>query len=152
MVENTTEWRFAKYPLHFNCYQGLDYVSANYENVVYTNFGNRSEHKAAPMPAYKFRAADLAKVEHNAITQLKTDTEKIATELSRAESLYSWEGISLQQAALNFGEEAGEVLRAVNNFTEGKGTLYEIEQEAVQAGAMALRLLKLVERLRKENR
>lgn len=73
----------------------------------------------------------------------ETEAFNLATiELERAESLHNWNGISLQSAAMNFIEEAGEVIQAVNNFREGKGNKEQIKSELTQTMAMCLRMLK----------
>jgi len=65
----------------------------------------------------------------------------INTELATAISLYpSWPTDIIHQVAI-LNEEAGETVKAANNFIHHNGEKDEIIKEAVQTGAMAIRLL-----------
>lgn len=65
----------------------------------------------------------------------------ILTELDRAETLHpSWPTDIVHQTAI-MTEEAGETLRAALNAHYHGGKVEEVRMEAVQTGAMVLRLL-----------
>ena len=72
--------------------------------------------------------------------------QNILAELARAEHLHPvWPAVGHRgdhvRAVGRMLEEAGETLKAVNDYEEGKGSLAHIHQEAIQAGAMAVRFL-----------
>lgn len=72
--------------------------------------------------------------------------QDILAELARAEHIHPiWPGVGYRgdhvRATAKLGEEYGELVQAVNNYDEGKGTLGHIRREAVQTGAMAIRFL-----------
>jgi hypothetical protein len=70
----------------------------------------------------------------------------IMLELERAEEKHPVWPVDLVHAVGIMAGEAGECLKAANHYregrqTEGKDSLLSVEYEAVQTGAMALRLL-----------
>jgi hypothetical protein len=142
---NNQEWQFAKYPLHFSCYAGLDFISANYDKHIMKNFGWKPEHTKASILSYQFRKEDLDRVEATAMDELLPYNQRVSNELERAKSLHSWDGASLQGVSLTFIEEAGEVIQAVNNFKEGKGNKEQIKTELIQTAAMCFRMLEFLD-------
>lgn len=63
-------------------------------------------------------------------------------ELHRARHLYPNWPTDLVHAAAIVSEECGEVLQAANNLAmHGRGSAHHVRIEAIQAGAMVLRLL-----------
>ena len=70
--------------------------------------------------------------------------QEILSELRRAESIHPvWPNDPIYAAAI-IGEEAGEVIKAVNNSVTGKkgGKDSDYRTEAIQCAAMCLRFLK----------
>lgn len=57
-------------------------------------------------------------------------------EVARARSKFP----SSDHITLAFAEEAGEVVKAVLDFKQGKGTMQNVEKEIIQTMAMCLRL------------
>jgi hypothetical protein len=67
--------------------------------------------------------------------------EAIAQELHRARRLHPvWPGDPIHAAAI-VSEEAGELVKAVNDWMTGKGMLLRVIAECVETGAMAIRFL-----------
>lgn len=66
----------------------------------------------------------------------------VKAELSRAESLHSWEGNNIIKNALILSEEAGEVSRAVLRYADEGASIKEVEEELIQCAAMCFRMLK----------
>lgn len=66
----------------------------------------------------------------------------VKAELTRAESLHSWEGNSIIKNALILSEEAGEVSRAVLRYADEGASIKEVEEELIQCAAMCFRMLK----------
>jgi len=79
---------------------------------------------------------------------MKTETalSLILAELARAEKLHPVWPHDLIHAAANCAEETGELVRAVNDHAERKGSVSHIVTEAVHTAATALRFLKNIER------
>lgn len=75
----------------------------------------------------------------------------VMAELERAEKIHPAWPTDLVKAAAIFAEEAGETLRAANNFDETRTGKKEIITEAVQTAAMAIRLLKNINQEGTEN-
>ena len=74
---------------------------------------------------------------------MKIDTaiRLVLDELNRAQNIHPfWPDDHIHQAAI-LGEEAGEVLQATLNYKYFEGDFNQIEKEAIQTAAMALRLL-----------
>lgn len=70
----------------------------------------------------------------------------ILEELDRAERLHPrWPTDPVHAAAI-LAEEAGEVIQAANNLKWHGGRVEDVEKEAIQTGAMVLRLLKNLRR------
>jgi len=61
--------------------------------------------------------------------------------LDNAESKFPTWGTDPVHAGSVFAEEAGETVKAINEFYWSGGNQDEIEKEAAQAGAMAVRVL-----------
>ena len=72
----------------------------------------------------------------------------IAEELGRAETIFPGFPEDPVHAATVLGEEAGEVLKAALKWTYQSGSRYDMEKEAVQAGAMAVRFLLNIEKMK----
>lgn len=142
--ENIQQWAQASQPFSTGIYNGLDYIAGHYFKHVYNDFGKKPEHETADNYRYQFRVEDLERVENPELQRAKFQgfISDSVLELERAERLHNWNGISLQSAAMNFIEEAGEVIQAVNNYREGKGSKDKIKTELIQTMAMCLRMLK----------
>ena len=87
------------------------------------------------------------KMDENDVERMLADgrvgcaVQNILVELARAEQLHPvWPADTLRQVAIMTGE-AGETLQAGLHLAEGRGTLEDIKREAIQTGAMAVRLL-----------
>jgi hypothetical protein len=63
-------------------------------------------------------------------------------ELERAETKFPAWPDDLIHAAAIVGEESGELIRAALQYQYEQGEWQEVQKEAVQVGAMAIRLLK----------
>ena len=69
----------------------------------------------------------------------------IYAELQRAERLHPvWPSDPIHQAAI-VSEEAGELVKAVNDMVWKGASIEDVRAEAVQVGAMAIRFLKNLE-------
>lgn len=68
----------------------------------------------------------------------------IQAELDRSKALHDWSDYSLDRVTLTLAEEAGEVIQAVNNYQEGKGTKQQIITELIQTAAMCQRMLEFL--------
>ena len=65
----------------------------------------------------------------------------ILDELAKAEKKFpSWPEDQIHAAAI-LAEEAGETIKAALDFESQRGSLEELKKEAVQTGAMAIRVL-----------
>lgn len=66
-------------------------------------------------------------------------------ELERAKAKHpTWPTNTLEQVAIMAGE-SGECLQAALHFVEGRGDIERVRAEAIQAGAMAIRVLTSLE-------
>ena len=70
-----------------------------------------------------------------------TPVERIELELQEAKKKWPNWVCDPIHAAVILGEEAGELMRAANQFSYENGSLEAMEKEAAQAGAMAIRFL-----------
>lgn len=67
--------------------------------------------------------------------------DAIFDELGRAQRLHPvWPCDTIHQAAI-LSEEAGEVVKAANNYVYHGGDMQQIRNELVQVGAMVVRML-----------
>lgn len=73
---------------------------------------------------------------------VRATIEAMLHELERAETKFpTWPGDLIHAAAI-VGEESGELIRAALQYQYEQGEWQEVQKEAVQVGAMAIRLLK----------
>lgn len=77
--------------------------------------------------------------------KIETALVLILTELSRAEQLHPVWPNSLIHAGMVVAEECGEMVQAILNNHEKKGSKQAIIAETAQTAAMAIRLLKHIE-------
>lgn len=61
---------------------------------------------------------------------------EIMAEANRTSEIFP----SADHLALAFAEEAGEVVKAINDHMQGKASLRQVRKELIQAAAMVLRL------------
>lgn len=81
--------------------------------------------------------------------KLEKALELVFCELERAETLHpAWPADLVKRAAI-ICEEAGEVIQAANNFDEKKGSKKTLITEVVHVAACALRFLKNIEEINK---
>lgn len=65
----------------------------------------------------------------------------VAEELNRAIMAYPNWPDDLVRCAAFVAEEAGELIKAANEYDDGTGSINEMREEAVQTAAMAIRFL-----------
>lgn len=83
------------------------------------------------------------------VTSVKVDNPEdaailiaILSELRSAERKHpNWPDCNIKRAAIVM-EEAGELVKEANQIDEGKGSHFNLRQEAIQTAAMAIRMIK----------
>lgn len=70
----------------------------------------------------------------------------IEKELGKAKKKFPWWPADPIHAAAIVSEEAGELVRAANQFSYEKGLYVDMFDEAVQVGAMAVRFLENIQK------
>lgn len=86
----------------------------------------------------------MAEIVHGVV--MRHILESFLQELERAEAKHPAYPPDPIHAAAILAEEAGEVVKAALQFTYEGGTLVDMEKEAIQTGAMAIRFLKNLHR------
>ncbi len=77
----------------------------------------------------------------NDVPKIMEIIRKLFLEYDRACEIHpEWQDDMIHQAAI-VSEEAGELVKAVNNHIWHKGGLHMVEEEAIHTGAMAIRFL-----------
>jgi hypothetical protein len=141
---NIQQWAEAKHPFSTGLYNGLDYIAGHYFKHVYNDFGKKPEHATADTYRYQFRVEDLERVENPELQRAKLNgfIGDALLELERAERLWPNPNVTLEKSILILTEEAGEVVKAVNDYGNGKSSKDELKAEIIQTMAMCLRALK----------
>ena len=110
--------------------------------------------RSCPMRNYtvqecSFYAPDLPNVYQPSSKPAMTEyaaVDAMLQELARARVKHpTWPTNTLQQVAIMAGE-SGECLQAALHFVEGRGDIERVRTEAIQAGAMAVRVLMNLEK------